>query len=182
MKLPLGTSNVQLVITAPEPDGIRIAHEVGARTTLGVLTTLIAQAKHTIVLAAPFMQPREGLSKDPLASALASALKRGVIVDLASTRDSLDTLDRDKLRNIAKKYIRFFQPSANYQDATKLGLHAKFCVVDAQYAYIGSANLTQPGLQQHFEMGVLVRGNIAAQIEELWHYLVEKGFFVEVET
>ncbi len=66
----------------------------------------------------------------------------------------LDSLDRDGLRSIAKSYIRFFQPSANFENSAKLGIHAKFCVVDANHAYIGSANLTKPGLEEHFEMGI----------------------------
>ncbi len=171
---------VQIVITMPGSDGMRIAHQIGARTTLGVLTTLIAQAQHSLVLAAPFMQPGEGLNQEPLAGALITALKRGVIVDFASTGLGLDTLDRIKLHTAAKGYIRYFQPAANLEDAAKLGLHAKFCVVDAKRAYIGSANLTKPGLQDHFEMGVLVQGPAAAQVDELWRYLVEKGFFIEV--
>lgn len=173
-------SNPQLVITVPNPEAIKIAHEIKARTTLGVLTTLIAQAKRSLVLVAPFMQIGEGLSKEPLAGSLESALKRGVTVDLASTNAGLDSLDRDKLRSLAKKYIRFFQPVANYENAAKLGMHAKFCVADAKHAYIGSANLTRPGLEEHFEMGVLVQGNIAVQVDALWHYLIEKQFFIEI--
>jgi phosphatidylserine/phosphatidylglycerophosphate/cardiolipin synthase-like enzyme len=172
--------DIQLVITAPDPDGSQIAHDVKARTTLGVLTTLIAQAQKTIVLAAPFFQQDEGLSQEPLAGALITALKRGVIVDFASTRAGLDTLDREMLRGIASGYIRFFQPSTNYEDASKLGLHAKFCVADKSRAYIGSANLTKPGLHHHFEMGVLVKGEVARQTSTLWEYLVDKQFFIEV--
>jgi phosphatidylserine/phosphatidylglycerophosphate/cardiolipin synthase-like enzyme len=172
--------NIQLVISAPVTELGRIAHDVGVRTTLGVLTTLIAQAEDHLVLAAPFMQPGEGLNQEPLMGALAAALKRGVIVDFASTRISLDTLNREKLRKVAKRYIRFFQPAANYDDANKLGLHAKFCVADGQRAYIGSANLTKPGLQEHFEMGVLVQGDAALQVNVLWRYLIDRGFFVEV--
>lgn len=170
----------QLVITTPTPQNLKIAHEVKARTTLGVLTTLIAQAERDLVLVAPFMQIGEGLSKEPLAGALISALKRGVMVSLASTRAGLDSLDRNMLRRTAKSYIRFFQPVANYDNATKLGMHAKFCVADSKHAYIGSANLTKPGLEEHFEMGVLVHGNVAAQVNTLWQYLIEKEFFIEL--
>lgn len=173
-------SDIQLVITAPDSDNSQIAHDVQARTTLGVLTTLIAQAQKTILLAAPYFQQNEGLNQEPLAGALISALKRGVLVDFASTRAGLDTLDREMLRSVATGYIRFFQPVTNYEDANKLGLHAKFCVADKIRAYIGSANLTKPGLYQHFEMGVLVKGEVAHQTSILWEYLLDKQFFLEV--
>jgi len=145
-----------------------------------VLTTLIAQAQQALVLAAPFLQEREGLNRDPLDGALIGALKRGVVVDLASTAAGLDLLDRDKLRAAATGYIRFFQPSANYERPDRLGVHAKFCVADARHAYIGSANFTKRGLSEHLEMGVLVHGTIAKQVVALWRYLVEKEFFIEV--
>ncbi len=173
-------SDVQIVITVPGSNGLRIAHEVGTRTTLGVLTTLIAQAEHSLVLAAPFMQTGEGLNQEPLAGALLTALSKGVAIDLASTGAGLDTLDKVRLRNAAKRRVRFFQPASNVDDATKLGMHAKFCVADANRAYVGSANLTKPGLQEHFEMGVLVQGSAAAQVDELWRYLVDREFFVEI--
>jgi phosphatidylserine/phosphatidylglycerophosphate/cardiolipin synthase-like enzyme len=173
-------SDTQLVITVPDPDGSQIAHDVKARTTLGVLTTLIAQSQKTLVLAAPFFQQNEGLNQEPLAGALIGALKRGVIVDFASTKAGLDTLDREMLRSLTSSYIRFFQSTINYEDASKLGLHAKFCIADNSLAYIGSANLTKPGLYQHFEMGVLVKGDVAQQTGKLWEYLIDKQFFVEV--
>jgi phosphatidylserine/phosphatidylglycerophosphate/cardiolipin synthase-like enzyme len=173
--------NIQLVISAPISDISKIAHDIGVRTTLGVLTTLIAQAEDHLILAAPFMQSDEGLNQEPLMGALIAALQRGVVIDFASTRTSLDTLDRDKLRVVAKRYIRFYQPTANFNDTSKLGLHAKFCVADGKRAYIGSANLTKPGLQEHFEMGVLVQGDTAFQVDVLWRYLVDRGFFVEIQ-
>jgi phosphatidylserine/phosphatidylglycerophosphate/cardiolipin synthase-like enzyme len=62
----------------------------------------------------------------------------------------------------------------------RLGSHAKFCVADGRRAYVGSANLTGPGLSEHLEIGLLVHGKVAKQIEELWLYSVEIGMFVKV--
>jgi len=47
-------------------------------------------------------------------------------------------------------------------------------------AYVGSANLTGPGLSDHLELGLLVHGQVAKQIEEMWQYSIEIGLFVEV--
>ncbi len=173
-------SEPQLVITTPASYSVEFAHKVRARTTLGVLTTLIAQSERHLVLVVPFMQVNEGLSKEPLAGALAAALKRGVSVELASTGKGLDTLNRDRLQKAAKKYIRFFQPVANYENTSILGVHAKFCVADAKHAYVGSANLTKPGLEEHLEVGMLVQGNAAEQLHAMWKFLVAKEFFTEV--
>jgi phosphatidylserine/phosphatidylglycerophosphate/cardiolipin synthase-like enzyme len=63
--------------------------------------------------------------------------------------------------------LRLCCPAANIADEERLGSHAKFCVADGQIAYIGSTNLTGPGLSEHFEMGLLVQGSVAKQIEEI---------------
>ncbi len=172
---------VQLVITAPEPYGAALAYRMRCRMTLGVLTQLLAQAKKYVVIGAPFMQMGYGLSSGTLADALRAALRRGVNVDVVSTGQSLQTLDVAWLRQEAQGRLRLFQPKANMTDEQRLGSHAKFCVVDGQQAYVGSANLTGPGLSKHLEMGLLVQGDVARQIEEFWKYSVEIEMFVSVE-
>lgn len=175
-------NEAQIVITSPGPDAIQIAHDVRARTTLGVLTTLIAESKKHLVIASPFVQADEAVSKEPLAGALKEALKRGVGVEIASTRKGLDNLNRAELSSLARNYIRYFQASVDYPDSSSIGFHAKFCVSDGQKAYVGSANLTKPGIEQHFEMGVLVFDKTASHILKVWRYLVSKEFFVEISA
>jgi len=85
-------SQVEFVITAPEPYGAQLAYRARARMTLGVLTQLVSQAQQSLVIAAPFLQPSEALDRGPLAEALQSALRRGVAVDVVSTGSSLRSL------------------------------------------------------------------------------------------
>jgi phosphatidylserine/phosphatidylglycerophosphate/cardiolipin synthase-like enzyme len=54
--------------------------------------------------------------------------------------------------------LTLFRPAANVIDEERLGSHAKFCVADGESAYVGSANLTGPGLAGQLEMGLLVHG------------------------
>jgi phosphatidylserine/phosphatidylglycerophosphate/cardiolipin synthase-like enzyme len=171
---------VQLVITAPEPYGAALAYRMRCRMTLGVLTQLLAQAKKYVVIAAPFMQAGYGLSRGALADALRAALQRGVNIDVVSTGRSLQTLDMDSLRKDVRGNLRLFQPKANITDEYRLGSHAKFCIADGERAYVGSANLTGPGLSEHLEMGLLVQGDVAQQIDEFWRYSVEIEMFVSV--
>lgn len=172
--------SVQLVITAPEPYGAELAHRMRCRMTLGVLTQLLAQARKFVVIAAPFMQHGYGLSYGPLAEALRGALQRGVNVSIVSTGQSLQTLDLTWLQHSARGTLRLFRPEANVTDNQQLGSHAKFCIADGEWAYVGSANLTGPGLSRHLEMGILVSGDLAKQIEEFWKYCVEIALFVPV--
>ena len=163
----------QIVITSPGPQAERLAHNVRARTTLGALVTLIAQSQKHLIIASPFVQADEALGKEPLDGALRETLRRGVGVEIASTKEGLDNLNRTELFKIAKNYVRFFRVADDYPNVSTIGFHAKFCVADGQSAYVGSANLTRPGIEQHFEMGVLVFDQPAAQVVNIWRYLVQ---------
>lgn len=172
---------IEFVITVPEPYDAELAHQARARTTLGVITQLIAQAQHQVVIAAPFIQPHESLESGPLAEALHAALRRGANVHLASTGSSLQALDLSDLRQEARGRLRLFQARMNVEDERRLGSHAKFCLADDQHAYIGSANLTSPGLSENLEMGVLVHGEVASQIAAFWNLLLDMEFFIEIK-
>src|SRR5207244_363595 len=136
---------------------------------------LMAQAQRHVVIAAPFLQIGHGLSNGPLADALRAALQRGVSVDVVSTRHGLETLGTLYLQQNMLGKLRLYRHRTNVEDEQRLGSHAKFCIADGEQAYVGSANLTGPGLSEHFEMGLLVRGEVVQQIEEFWLYAVEIG-------
>jgi phosphatidylserine/phosphatidylglycerophosphate/cardiolipin synthase-like enzyme len=174
-------SSVQLVITPPGVLGAAFAERFQFRMTLGALTQLLAEARHQVILSAPFLQYGYGLSTGTLADAAQAALKRGVNVDIMSTRRSLENIDRVWLTQQARGTLRLFCTAANIADEEKLGSHAKFCVADGKSAYVGSANLTGPGLSDHLELGLLVDGQIAKQIEAMWLYSIEIGLFVQVD-
>ena len=173
--------SVEFVITVPEPLGAELAYNTRARTTLGVLTQLIAGARQKIVLAAPFIQVERSLINGPLAEALQAALRRSVRVNIVSTAQSLQSLRRVDWLNSPYQNVHFFQPKTNIEQEQRLGSHAKFCIADETEAYVGSANLTGPGLAENLEMGFLVHGKHARQISDFWNFLVEKGFWVNTE-
>jgi phosphatidylserine/phosphatidylglycerophosphate/cardiolipin synthase-like enzyme len=166
-------------MTVPEPFGAPLATRFAVRTTLGVLTELLASARQHVVIAAPFIQGAEGLHAGPLGMALIAALKRGVRVDLISTGASLAGLDLRGLRDLAGTRFRTFQPRENIENPRILGSHAKFCLCDDEHAYVGSANITQKGISGHLEMGVLLHGKSAERIAELARALMESGYLLE---
>jgi phosphatidylserine/phosphatidylglycerophosphate/cardiolipin synthase-like enzyme len=179
--IPIENSTAtELVITGPGAYGPALAYRARCRTTLGVLTQLLVEAQREVIIGAPYLQGGYGLSSGPIAAALKAALARGVNADIMSTARGLGTIDRNLRAQAGHGRLRFFRPLANVQDEDRLGSHAKFCVVDGRQAYVGSANLTGPGLSEHVELGLLVRGDIARQIKEFWEYCTQIGFFVEV--
>jgi len=171
-------SEVELVITTPEPYAASLAIRARARMTLGALTQLIANAERHVLLSVPYIQDANSVGI-PIYLALQSALKRGVAVDVISTLAGVQTF-RKKLGK-GTRGLRFFYPRANVEDERHIGSHAKLCVCDRAHAYVGSANLTVPGLTENIEIGLLVHGVIAQQITEFWRFLLEEGYLVQAE-
>jgi len=179
VSIPIEPS-VELVVTIPEPYTELLAYRARCRTTIGVLTQLVAQAERHVIIATPYMQSGYGLSSGVLADAMRSALQRGVDIDVLRTGQSLRTVDQARLVENVRGQLRFFHAAAHRADDQQLGSHAKFCLADGELAYVGSANLTGRGLLGQVEMGLLIRGPVVRQIEEFWDFAVELGLFVLV--
>jgi len=170
----------ELVITIPSICPPELAHKFRARITLGVIIQLIARSTEYVVIGAPFIQKAISEDNQDFVRSLKSALRRGIHLHIISTDVGLKGFI-NSLCDENQKNIHFFQPKRNVEDTNQLGSHAKFCIADGKHVYIGSANLTDPGLYGNLEMGVLVHGKVANQVSEFWNYLVDIGFFVEVD-
>ncbi len=172
---------VQLVVSAPADHVVTLTYRAQCRTTLGVLTQLIASARKTLVLAAPFLQAEQGLSRGPMSDAVLAALARGVEVQILSTGTSLGTVNVLRAHQAAGR-LMLLRPQLNIHNEGALGAHAKFCAADWESAYIGSANFTGPGLSNQVEVGVLVAGPIVRQLRAFWTYCLEEALFVDAEA
>lgn len=171
-----------LVITPAGHIGTSLGAETNCRLTLGVLVELFASARHRIVIAAPFMQSGFGLSGGILREAFIEALGRGVRVEIASCPQGLASLSLCSISRKPRSLVTCYSPAVPPAAGTQLGSHAKFCVTDGESAYVGSANLTGPGLGEQIEIGVLVHGAVAAQLQAFWRYAVETGLYVVAPT
>jgi len=174
---------VELVITAPDPIGVHIREKLGCRSTLGVLTQLLAQSRREVILATPFLRAEQGIiGGGSLFDAIAAALQRGVYVDVFSSGDGLQALLGSGLLAATLSHLRLYQPHVNAMDLHAIGSHAKVCICDGCLAYVGSANVTGPGLTTNLEIGILVEGEVAARLRQVWAYMVEEGFFIQVHA
>lgn len=170
----------ELVITIPSTCVPELAHKFRVRITLGVIIQLIARSSDYVIIGSPFIQRAISENNQDFVLALKSALRRGVHLHIISTDAGLEGF-YNSLNDENQDKIHFFQPKRNIEDEKQLGSHAKFCVADGKHAYIGSANLTDPGLFGNLEMGVLVHGKVANQVTEFWNYLVDIGFFIQLK-
>jgi phosphatidylserine/phosphatidylglycerophosphate/cardiolipin synthase-like enzyme len=144
-----------------------------------VLVELAVEAGSKLVLASPYIYVAGLLRNGVLANAVRRALDNGVEVEIASAGTSIQQL-RTLLAasGHSGRKLTLYQPKANVVDEKQLDSHAKFCISDSRKAYLGSANLTGPGLGGHLEMGVLVEGHLAAQVSKFWEDLKTIGLFV----
>jgi phosphatidylserine/phosphatidylglycerophosphate/cardiolipin synthase-like enzyme len=176
----MSDTQVEVVVTVPDELPRDLLVRTAMRTTLGVLVELLAESKNHVILASPFLQFANTVSRGTLGLAIRSAAARGVLIDIVSTSGSLADLDTDTLSPHREPMsVRLSQPRANLLDAEVMGSHAKLCLVDATSAYIGSANFTNNGLTKHFEVGTLVRGQAA---QDLWNVVLRlfgEGFFLQ---
>jgi phosphatidylserine/phosphatidylglycerophosphate/cardiolipin synthase-like enzyme len=175
------TSNdVRIVVTPPGEFGAQFVRKLGARTTHGVIIELVTKARSSLLLTAPFIYLGQAIVAGSFLDALRHALDRNVIVQFISTQDSLVALERQFPKLAQHPNVRLFVPRVDPSIST-LGSHAKVLLSDSALGYIGSANLTDPGLTGHLEFGVLLGGSPVRQLAAFWNYLLSSGFLQEYE-
>ena len=168
--------NAEVVITAPEPHARALAYATRSRETLGVLVELFVDAEHNIAIAAPYIHTNV-FETGILGAAMTAALERKIVVELLTTKANLE---KPRIRSLFTKFgplLRLYYPEFPQFDVSELGSHAKFCISDDTAAYVGSANLTTPGLGEHFELGVLVRGQAALAMRSFWNFAIHHKLF-----
>jgi phosphatidylserine/phosphatidylglycerophosphate/cardiolipin synthase-like enzyme len=170
------SQNADIVITAPEPHARALSYITRSRATLGVLVELFVNAEQNVAIAAPYIQP-EIFDRGVLGAAMTAALERKVVVELLTTRANINN---PRIRSLFSRFgplLRLYYPEFPEFEMSELGSHAKFCICDDTAAYVGSANLTKPGLGEHFELGVIVRGQAAVAMRGFWNFAVHYKLF-----
>ena len=153
-------NTAQLVVTPPGPFGSTLIKRMRARTTYGVLVEIVTQANRSLFMSVPFIFMSSEIAAGPLAAALNQAVERSVRIEIVSTIESINNLKIALPRLVAHHSVSLLRPKGELTDST-LGSHAKVFIADEDHGYIGSANLTDFGLTNNLEMGVMVRGTIA---------------------
>jgi phosphatidylserine/phosphatidylglycerophosphate/cardiolipin synthase-like enzyme len=151
----------------PLPPGVR-------RGTAETLTGLINGARRKIRIAAPFV---DDVGVGYLVGPLAAATARGVSIELIVSGAS-EWLDR-ALGALQDGMAR----EGDWSRVAVLKVtdplpwpHLKVVTVDGVAAYVGSANITGPGLAgRNLELGVLVRGQQVSTIERTLDLIPVEG-------
>lgn len=164
-------SEVQLAATVPPhiegPDDVTyvsIADEI---------RDIFFGVDEQVRIASPYFDPDQTVTGD-----IASLPSRGVETKIL-TRETEDAasnvkqalndihgaIPSSKLQHLSiRDLYEVDEVTGNQAFAT----HAKLAIADDEFCYVGSANLTQTSLESNFELGLLLRGSIAAEIGALF--------------
>jgi phosphatidylserine/phosphatidylglycerophosphate/cardiolipin synthase-like enzyme len=149
-----GEQQVSVVWTGPA------SYEVPVRATSAVLTDVIAEARHELIVVS-----FAAYKVADIVEALRSAAERDVNVRLVleSVADSQGKLTHDaKLAfDTLPDSVKFFVLPAERRATSSGGhaaMHAKCAVADGRVAFVTSANLTGAAMTGNMELGVVIRG------------------------
>lgn len=137
---------IRPVWTGPPSSG------TGSRLTLAVVSDLLDDAKHEILLVSYATIPRE-----PIRRAMEAAHQRGVSITLLLERAD----DNPAFRGLTDPFPGLHAQRWHWPASARPGgasMHAKLLIIDRRTALVGSANLTGPGLERNLECGLFIRG------------------------
>ena len=170
---------ISLVWTGPTTDTVRL------RATRSVLTTLVQHATESLVLVS-----FASYDVADLAAALASAIQRGVevtlILETPENPGGPLVIDADHPFAPIKDTAHFYRWPIETRDASFAAtarLHAKCVIADRSSALITSANLTNAGINDNIELGVLIEaGPLPERLHQHLGALIEKRTLEKVGT
>ena len=143
------------------------------RHTAGVLLDLVDRATIEIRLAAPFI---DRAAVDFLTDSMIGAARRSVTVAvITSTGQGVHFVELVRRWNSESDVRGRLRVSEVQTHLSSLGSHAKVIVVDSQWGYVGSANLTSAGLGRHVEIGVELAGSQVAELTRVLASLERAG-------
>jgi len=170
-------SAVDLVATIPSPVNLTDADAVSY--TSGRIRDLVLNAEDTVRLANPYFDPDQ-----PIVDDLASLPRRGVdtrILTRATTNpdaalaEAINTLyDGLSRRGRSQLEVRDLYERDAVTGRQRLATHAKLILIDEDYCYVGSANLTHHSMTRNFEFGLLLSGDevpaVATIFDDVFEY------------
>lgn len=173
-------NEIELVVTTPSTHTIENDRNLSFRSTQGSILQLITTAESSLFLLSPFMQSLEGVDTSLLVEALRYAVVSGVELSVVTSPHGINTIKQSWVSILDAGSVTLYSPSPSLDNPEILGSHAKVVLADKSRAYIGSANITLPGLHNNLEVGVCLDGDIPVQLSYLFLYLIDTGFFVRV--
>ena len=185
---PLETQDLknEVDVVATIPDRLKdLCHDVRYRDLPDAFSTLLQQAKKTIRLSLPFLEPNGvWIFLDDVISAATRGVEFRILTrETYNPRENIgwvrkvkallklvDTIGRHGPRGENQIKIRDFHTtlmarSSRYQFESS---HAKIFIVDDSTAYVGSGEWRENSLFYNFEVGVMLKGSVVQVLTYLF--------------
>lgn len=176
------SDRVDLVWTGPETAGTR------SRDTVVVVRELFERARRSVLVAGYAVAQGKHVF-EPLARRMDEDKSLQVRMFLNVPRLQMDRApEPEVVRNFVVRFLAdnwpgkrkpeiFYDPRAlSSAPRDRASLHAKCVVVDLEYAFVTSANLTEAGQEKNIEVGVLIHDAVFARsLAEHFEALITHG-------
>ncbi|MGN2640576.1 DISARM system phospholipase D-like protein DrmC [Nocardia takedensis] len=134
------------------------AHGVPVRATARVLVEVVERAEAELFLTTYSAKPHEPL-RDALTAATARGVRGVVVVETLQGAAGAISGDEPAIAFHGTGMQLWHWPAGSRERGAKM--HAKLAVADRRELFVTSANLTQSGVGQNIEAGVLISGGSA---------------------
>jgi len=166
----------QLVWTLPDA----LEMDTPTSSYAQVVVSMCSAARQSLLVVSPYLEAK-GIGR--LLDALLGALARGVSVTLlthgAQSLGSSASLALEELRRQAGGLFGELTVFSARSEAHVL-LHSKIIVCDHARVLLGSANLTEPGLDRNLETGVVLDAAAAEEVSSVLQALIDSDLVERV--
>jgi phosphatidylserine/phosphatidylglycerophosphate/cardiolipin synthase-like enzyme len=133
---------------------------VPVRSMAAVLEDVINEARSELVI-----MTYSARRYEPLRAALAAAIARGVAVDVVveTLTGAGSALSGSEPATAGLQGVNLWHLSTRNRTTAGAKMHAKLAIADGKTLLVSSANLTQSGVSDSLEAGLLVRGRTAPE-------------------
>ena len=136
------------------------SHHVPVRATTAVLSDIVGEAGHELLLMTYSAKPHPPLT-DALRAAIGRGVAVGVVVETLEGVGSALSGDEPYQAFTGINGIELWHWPTARRNEPGAKMHAKLAVADRRVLLITSANLTQSGVSKNIEAGLLIRGGTA---------------------
>jgi phosphatidylserine/phosphatidylglycerophosphate/cardiolipin synthase-like enzyme len=134
------------------------------RETSPALIDIAAQAAHTLLLTAPYLNTEQCMTLAPHVTRLTR--NGGSVLVITRAADIPGPCGNAEAVNLLQQAAAHADAFAVWSwPGPTIGLHLKALIADKAHGYLGSANLTSHGALFHAEAGVLLHGPLARQLD-----------------
>lgn len=170
---------VEVVLTRPpKPSRIEQALQASGYSYFGLEGTgetfddMASRAKRRFVVMSPFLDKQGAATLLSLFMRVSTGVRKELVIRYKDSHSPPDGLD-DIQEQLTVLGVATYNYRLDREDGWYETFHAKVVLVDDNWCYVGSANMTKASLEYSMELGVAVRGKAASRVSNLVDAIIQ---------